>query len=77
VKSNLLTRGVLMTAVSTLAITLSACGSDDPSDTSASADTSASSSEVAESGAMPMSSEEPFGAAAPPSRRRARAASPG
>ena len=61
-KSNLLTRGVLMTAVSTLAITLSACGSDDPSDTSASADTSASSSEVAESGAMPMSSEEPFGA---------------
>jgi uncharacterized surface protein with fasciclin (FAS1) repeats len=62
VKSNLLTRGVLMTAVSTLAITLSACGSDDPSDTSASADTSASSSEVAESGAMPMSSEEPFGA---------------
>jgi uncharacterized surface protein with fasciclin (FAS1) repeats len=62
VKSSLLTRGVLMTAVSTLAITLSACGSDDPSDTSASADTSASSSEVAESGAMPMSSEEPFGA---------------
>jgi uncharacterized surface protein with fasciclin (FAS1) repeats len=62
VKSNLLTRGVLMTAVSTLAITLSACGSDDPSDTSASADTSASSSEAAESGAMPMSSEEPFGA---------------
>jgi uncharacterized surface protein with fasciclin (FAS1) repeats len=62
VKSSLLTRGVLMTAVSTLAITLSACGSDDPSDTSASADTSASSSEAAESGAMPMSSEEPFGA---------------
>ena len=61
-KSNLLTRGVLMTAVSTLAITLSACGSDDPSDTSASADTSASSSEAAESSAMPMSSEEPFGA---------------
>jgi uncharacterized surface protein with fasciclin (FAS1) repeats len=62
VKSNLLTRGVLMTAVSTLAITLSACGSDDPSDTSASADTSASSSEAAESSAMPTSSEEPFGA---------------
>ena len=61
-KTNLLTRGVLMTAVSTLAITLSACGSDDPSDTSASADTSASSSEAAESGVMPMSSEEPFGA---------------
>jgi uncharacterized surface protein with fasciclin (FAS1) repeats len=62
VKSNLLTRGVLMTAVSTLAITLSACGSDDSSGTSASADTSASSSEAAESSAMPMSSEEPFGA---------------
>jgi uncharacterized surface protein with fasciclin (FAS1) repeats len=61
VKSNLLTRGVLMTAVSTLAITLSACGSDDSSDTSASADTSASSSEAAESSAMPMS-DEPFGA---------------
>ncbi len=60
-KSNLLTRGVLMTAVSTLAITLSACGSDDSSDTSASADTSASSSEAAESSAMPMS-DEPFGA---------------
>ena len=29
VKNNLLTRGVLITAVSTLAITLSACGSDD------------------------------------------------
>ena len=61
-KSNLLTRGVLMTAVSTLAITLSACGSDDSSDTSASADTSASSSEAAEISAMPMSSQEPFGA---------------
>jgi uncharacterized surface protein with fasciclin (FAS1) repeats len=62
VKSNLLTRGVLMTAVSTLAITLSACGSDDSGDTAASADTSTSSSEAAESSAMPMSSEEPFGA---------------
>ena len=36
-KSNLLTRGVLMTAASTLAITLSACGSDDSSGSSASA----------------------------------------
>jgi uncharacterized surface protein with fasciclin (FAS1) repeats len=60
VKSNLLTRGVLMTAVSTLAITLSACGSDDSSDTSASADTSMSSSDAAESSAMPAS-DEPFG----------------
>jgi uncharacterized surface protein with fasciclin (FAS1) repeats len=57
----MLTRGVLMTAVSTLAITLSACGSDDSSGTSASADTSASSSEAAESSAMPVS-DEPFGA---------------
>jgi uncharacterized surface protein with fasciclin (FAS1) repeats len=61
VKSNLLTRGVLMTAASTLAITLSACGSDDSSDSSASADTSMSSSEAAESSAVPTS-DEPFGA---------------
>ena len=62
-KSNLLTRGVLMTAVSTLAITLSACGSDDSADSSASADTSSSaeSSEATESSAMPAS-DEPFGA---------------
>ncbi|WP_241037349.1 fasciclin domain-containing protein [Blastococcus litoris] len=61
-KSNLLTRGVLMTAVSTLAITLTACGSDDSSDSSASADTSSmESSEATESSAMPMS-DEPFGA---------------
>jgi uncharacterized surface protein with fasciclin (FAS1) repeats len=61
VKSNLLTRGVLMAAVSTLAITLSACGSDEPSDTSASPGTSTSSNEAAGSSAMPVS-DEPFGA---------------
>jgi uncharacterized surface protein with fasciclin (FAS1) repeats len=63
VKSNLLTRGVLMTAVSTLAITLSACGSDDSPDSSASADTgsSSASSEATESSAMPAT-DEPFGA---------------
>jgi uncharacterized surface protein with fasciclin (FAS1) repeats len=61
VKSNLLTRGVLMTAVSTLALTLSACGSDEASGTAASADTSMSSSEAAESSAMPAS-DQPFGA---------------
>jgi uncharacterized surface protein with fasciclin (FAS1) repeats len=63
VKSNLLTRGVLMAAVSTLAIALSACGSDDLADNSASADTSSSmdSSEAAETSAMPAS-DEPFGA---------------
>ncbi len=63
-KSNLLTRGVLMTAVSTLAITLSACGSDDSADSAASADSGSSSmesSEAPESSAMPMS-DEPFGA---------------
>ena len=63
-KSNLLTRGVLMTAVSTLAITLSACGSDDSANSSASADTGSSSSEsseATESSAMPAS-DEPFGA---------------
>jgi uncharacterized surface protein with fasciclin (FAS1) repeats len=62
VKSNLLTRGVLMTAVSTLAITLSACGSDDTSGTSASADTGMSSSDAAETSTMPVASDEPFGA---------------
>jgi uncharacterized surface protein with fasciclin (FAS1) repeats len=63
VKSNLLTRGVLMTAVSTLAITLSACGSDDSAGSSASADTGSSSesSEATESSAMPAT-DEPFGA---------------
>jgi uncharacterized surface protein with fasciclin (FAS1) repeats len=63
VKSNLLTRGVLMTAVSTLAITLSACGSDDSTGSSAAADTSSSSESPAatESSAMPAS-DEPFGA---------------
>ena len=61
-KSNLLTRGVLMTAVSTLAITLSACGSDDSAGSSASADTSSSmESSAPESSAAPMS-DEPFGA---------------
>ena len=62
-KSNLLTRGVLMTAVSTLAITLSACGSDDSAGSSASADTgsSSASSEATESSAMPAT-DEPFGA---------------
>ncbi len=69
-KSNLLTRGVLMTAVSTLAITLSACGSEDTAEeTTGAADTSAStesseapetSAEATESSAMPMS-DEPFG----------------
>ena len=51
------------TAVSTLAITLSACGSDDSAGSSASADTSSSaeSSEATESSAMPAS-DEPFGA---------------
>jgi uncharacterized surface protein with fasciclin (FAS1) repeats len=61
VKSNLLTRGALLTAVTSLAITLSACGSDTPSGNSASADTSSSSSSAAESSAMPASNE-PFGA---------------
>ncbi|MET0763822.1 MAG: fasciclin domain-containing protein [Blastococcus sp.] len=60
-KSNLLTRGALLTAISSLAITLSACGSDDSSGT-ASADTGTSASATAaESSAMPVS-DEPFGA---------------
>ena len=62
-KNNMLTRGVLLTAVSTLAITLSACGSDDTAEDTAgaAADTSSSmESEATESSAMPMS-DEPFG----------------
>ena len=60
-KNTLLTRGVLLTAVSTLAITLSACGSDDSAEPAASADTPSSSSMAApESSAAPMS-DEPFG----------------
>jgi uncharacterized surface protein with fasciclin (FAS1) repeats len=61
VKSNLLTRGVLITAASTLAITLSACGSDDTSDSAASSETSSSAEETTESSAAPVS-DEPFGA---------------
>lgn len=59
-KNTLLTRGVLITAVSTLAITLSACGSDNTSDSSASADTSSSAMDASEPSAEPMS-DEPFG----------------
>jgi len=60
VKRTLLTRGAILTAVSTLALTLGACGSDDPSDTSASSDSSSSSSSAPESSAAPVS-DEPFG----------------
>jgi uncharacterized surface protein with fasciclin (FAS1) repeats len=60
VKSNLLTRGALLTAVSSLAITLSACGMDDSSDSSASAGTGSSATKTTEGSAMPMS-DEPFG----------------
>src|SRR3954469_19785366 len=65
VKSTLLTRGVLVTAASLLAVTVSACGSDDTPDSSASSNTGAGSrqgpSEAAETSAMPTS-DEPFGA---------------
>jgi uncharacterized surface protein with fasciclin (FAS1) repeats len=62
VKSTVLSRGILLTAVSTLAITLSACGSDDTSsDSSASAETSSSAMETTESEDMAMT-DEPFGA---------------
>ena len=61
-KNNLLTRGVLITAASTLAITLSACGgSEEPADTGAAADTSSSEMETSEPSAEPTS-DEPFGA---------------
>jgi uncharacterized surface protein with fasciclin (FAS1) repeats len=56
-----LTRGILLSAVSTLAITLSACGSDDTAETTATPGSSSSSSSPApESSAAPVS-DEPFG----------------
>ena len=60
-KNNLLTRGVLITAACTLAITLSACGSDGSSETSAAAETSSTAMETSEPSMEPMS-DEPFGA---------------
>jgi uncharacterized surface protein with fasciclin (FAS1) repeats len=61
VKSNLLTRGALLTAVSSLAITLSACGADDAAESSPSAaETGSSAVETTESSAVPVS-DEPFG----------------
>jgi len=61
VKSTLLTRSVLIPAVAGLAITLSACGSDDDSsDSSASSTTTSSASESAAS--SEAASTEPFGA---------------
>lgn len=59
-KSNLLTRGVLMAAASTLALTLSACGSDDPADTNASSDTSSMETSEPTETEM-METEEVFG----------------
>ena len=61
-KSNLLTRGVLMAAVSTLAVTLSACGSDEPSDSSASSETSSSAESSAPESSAAPASDDPFGA---------------
>jgi uncharacterized surface protein with fasciclin (FAS1) repeats len=61
VTSTRLPRFALLTAAGSLVITLSACGSDDSSDTAASSDTGMSSSESSETSAMPMS-DEPFGA---------------
>ncbi|MCA0145829.1 fasciclin domain-containing protein [Blastococcus sp. LR1] len=58
-----LSRGILVTAVSTLAITLSACGgSDEGSESTSSGSAGSSSSSAEESEAMPMS-DAPFGAA--------------
>ncbi|RBY97070.1 fasciclin domain-containing protein [Blastococcus sp. TF02-8] len=53
-----LTRSILVTAATSLALTMTACGSDDSSDTSASSSSSTSASQ--ESSAPPMS-DEPFG----------------
>jgi uncharacterized surface protein with fasciclin (FAS1) repeats len=60
VTSTLLTRGVRTTAVATLAITLSACGSGDPSGSSASSSPAPSASPSAES-TVPAAAAGPFG----------------
>ena len=59
-KSTLLARGVLITAVSTLGITLSACGSDSSSGSSASSGTATSASKSAES-TVSAAAAGPFG----------------
>ncbi|MFP5371333.1 MAG: fasciclin domain-containing protein [Actinomycetes bacterium] len=60
-KNNLLTRGVLITAASTLAITLSACGgSEESSSDTAASPTSEMETSAPESSAEPAS-DEPFG----------------
>ncbi|SFQ00466.1 Uncaracterized surface protein containing fasciclin (FAS1) repeats [Geodermatophilus dictyosporus] len=67
--TNTLTRGILLASASTLAVTLSACGSSDSgsadssasSDTSSSAAGSAAEESTSSSSAMPAS-DEPFGA---------------
>jgi uncharacterized surface protein with fasciclin (FAS1) repeats len=62
VKRTLLTRSVLLAAVSTLAIPLSACGTDDAAGSTAAESSTSSSSSAPESSAMPAASDEPFGA---------------
>ncbi len=59
-KSTLRTRALLLTAASSLALTLSACGSDDPAESAAAGTGSTESSESMETEAAPMSAE-PFG----------------
>ncbi|MDP9462008.1 MAG: fasciclin domain-containing protein [Actinomycetota bacterium] len=60
-KNNLLTRGVLLTAASTLAITLSACGSDEPADSGAASDTGSTMESSAPASSAAPASDEPFG----------------
>jgi uncharacterized surface protein with fasciclin (FAS1) repeats len=63
VKSTLLTRGTLFLAASTMAITLSACGSDSASGSNASgSSSSADTSTSAPSSGSMSSADEPFGA---------------
>jgi uncharacterized surface protein with fasciclin (FAS1) repeats len=61
VKSTLRTRGAVLTAVSALALTLSACGSDNSSGNTASADTGSSASSSAPANSAMPASDQPFG----------------
>ena len=62
-KSTLLSRGALLVAVSTMAVTLSACGSDDAKGSTASGSSSSSDMSTSAPSSSAAMADEPFGAA--------------
>jgi uncharacterized surface protein with fasciclin (FAS1) repeats len=63
VKSTLLSRGALLVAVSTMAVTLSACGSDDAAGSTATGSSSSSDMSTSAPSSSAAMADEPFGAA--------------